>query len=231
MKQEHQIFNIIVAAGSGSRFGANIPKQFCLLNGKPVLMHAIERMRHALPKSTIIIVLSNNFIDYWEELCDNYSFKSPQIAIGGNTRWQSVKNALEQIKEDLSPDSIITIHDGARPLINKELINRVIEGSRNASGAIPATPITDSLRIINPDGTSTPIDRTAYRAVQTPQAFQAYKLVTAYSLPYQTDFTDDASVMVAAGFGDISLVDGDYRNIKITMPHDIDIASIYMTTK
>ncbi|MBQ7042049.1 MAG: 2-C-methyl-D-erythritol 4-phosphate cytidylyltransferase [Muribaculaceae bacterium] len=231
MKQEHQIFNIIVAAGSGSRFGADIPKQFCLLNGKPVLMHTIERMRQALPKSTIIIVLSNNFIDYWEELCDNYSFKSPQIAIGGDSRWQSVKNALNQIDAEITPNSIITVHDGARPIINNELINRVIDGAKNTSGAIPVTPVTDSLRILKPNGTSTPTDRSLYRAVQTPQAFQANKLIQAYSLPYQSDFTDDASVMVAAGFDDISLVDGDYRNIKITMPHDIDIASIYMNTK
>lgn len=231
MEQEHKIFNIIVAAGSGSRFGTDIPKQFCLLNDKPVLMHAVERMRQALPKSTIVVVLSNDFIDYWKELCNKYNFKSPQIAIGGDSRWQSVKNALEQIKEYITPESIITIHDGARPLINNALINRVIEGSRNASGAIPVTPVTDSLRILKPDGTSYPTDRSLYRAVQTPQAFQAYKLILAYSLPFQPDFTDDASVMVAAGFEDISLVDGDYRNIKITMPHDIDIASIYMTTK
>lgn len=231
MEQEHKIFNIIVAAGSGSRFGTDIPKQFCLLNDKPVLMHAVERMRQALPKSTIVVVLSNDFINYWKELCNKYNFKSPQIAIGGDSRWQSVKNALEQIKEYITPESIITIHDGARPLINNELINRVIEGSRNVSGAIPVTPVTDSLRILKPDGTSSPTDRSAYRAVQTPQAFQAYKLISAYSLPFQPDFTDDASVMVAAGFGDISLVEGDYRNIKITMPHDIDIASIYMNTK
>lgn len=231
MEQEHKIFNIIVAAGSGSRFGADIPKQFCLLNGKPVLMHAVERMRQALPKSTIVVVLNNDFIDYWNELCNKYNFKTPQIAIGGDTRWQSVKNALEQIKEYITPESIITIHDGARPLINNELINRVVDGSINASGAIPVTLVTDSLRILKPDGTSTPTDRSLYRAVQTPQAFQANKLIQAYSLPYQSDFTDDASVMVAAGFDDISLVDGDYRNIKITMPHDIDIASIYMNTK
>ncbi len=231
MEQKHKIFNIIVAAGSGSRFGANIPKQFCLLKEQPVLMHTIDKMREAIPFSKIIVVLSPDFIDFWKELCTKHNFNSPSIAIGGDSRWQSVKNALNQIETEITPDSIITIHDGARPIINNELINRVIDGTKKASGAIPVTPVTDSLRIINPDGTSSPTDRSVFRAVQTPQAFQADKLISAYSLPFQSDFTDDASVMVAAGYDDITLVDGDYRNIKITMPHDIDIASIYMTTK
>ncbi len=228
MEKEHNIFNIIVAAGSGSRFGADVPKQFCVLNGKPVLMHTIERMRQALPTSRIIAVLSSDFIAYWHTLCDEHNFQSPEIAIGGDSRWQSVKNALEHIKNDITPSSIITIHDGARPVINKEFIERVIKGTTSASGAIPATNVTDSLRIINPNGTSSPTDRAVFRAVQTPQAFHAEKLIKAYSLPYQPDFTDDASVMVAAGYEDISLVEGDYRNIKITMPHDIEIASIYL---
>lgn len=228
MEKEHNIFNIIVAAGSGSRFGANVPKQFCVLNGKPVLMHTIERMRQALPASRIIIVLSIDFINYWHELCDEHNFQSPEIAIGGNTRWQSVKNALVQIKKDTNTESIITIHDGARPIISDKLIDRVIKGTTSASGAIPATNVTDSLRIINPNGTSSPTDRSVFRAVQTPQAFHAEKLIKAYSLPYLPDFTDDASVMVAAGYDDIILVDGDYRNIKITMPHDIEIAAIYL---
>ncbi len=227
MKQQ-DIYNIIVAAGRGSRFGAEIPKQFCLLDNRPVLMHTIERMRNTMPDSHIIIVLSKDFVEYWLDLCKKHDFSSPEIAIGGDTRWQSVKNALEKITGKLNDNSVITVHDGARPVINGALIDRVIDGCINADGAIPAIPVTDSLRLIGENGKSAPVDRSLYRAVQTPQAFRAEKLIAAYSLPYQHDFTDDASVMAAAGYGNIILVDGDARNIKITMPDDLAIAAIYL---
>lgn len=226
--KDKNIYNIIVAAGSGRRFGSDCPKQFQPLAGRPVLMHTIDRMRHALPDSDILLVLSKEHLKLWEGLCGKYGFHSPTIIIGGSTRWQSVKNAVDTI--ELAPDEegIITVHDGARPLIDTALIKRIIDGLISASGSIPAIPVTDSLRMIEDNGASHPVDRSSIRAVQTPQAFDAHKLIKAYGLPYDSSFTDDASVMAAAGYTDIALVEGGIFNIKITMPADIDVATIYM---
>lgn len=221
-----RIYNIIVAAGSGSRFGADRPKQYCILDNRPVLMRTIDNMRQALPGSNILLVISSGHKGLWDELCDAYKFSSPITIEGGNTRWQSVKNAINTIPDNCA--DIITVHDGARPLISRELMASVIGGIGKQSGAIPAIQVTDSLRMVSADGSSIPVDRTLFRAVQTPQAFRADHLINAYSLPYQETFTDDASVMKAAGYDDINIVDGDPCNIKITLPHDIEIASIYL---
>ena len=222
MNAQH-IYNIIVAAGSGSRFGAALPKQYCLMNDRPVLMHTIENMRRALPDSQILLVLNRDFVDYWAELCEKYSFISPKVVEGGDTRWQSVKNAIDKIPTDAQ---VITVHDGARPIFDPMMVERLIGALDNAIGAIPVVSVTDSLRQINETG-SIPVDRSLYKAVQTPQAFHADKLVEAYSLPFDATFTDDASVLAALGY-DVALVEGDTYNIKITNPLDIEIAQLYL---
>ena len=222
MNTQH-IYNIIVAAGSGSRFGASLPKQYCLLNNRPVLMHTIDNMRVALPDSQIILVLNVDFVDYWAELCEKYSFESPTVVVGGNSRWQSVKNAIDTIPSDAE---IITVHDGARPIVDKKMVERLIKALDKSEGVIPVVAITDSLRQVDGSG-SIPVDRTKYCAVQTPQVFRADKLIEAYSLPFDATFTDDASVMVAKGYV-VSLVEGDTYNIKITHPLDIEIAQLYL---
>ena len=222
MKAQH-IYNIIVAAGSGSRFGAALPKQYCLMNGRPVLMHTIENMRVALPDSHIVLVLNKDFVDYWAELCEQYSFVSPRVVVGGDSRWQSVKNAVDTIPREAE---VITVHDGARPIVDRMMVERLIAALDDAPGAIPVVSVTDSLRRVNEQG-SAPVDRSQYKAVQTPQAFHADKLVAAYSLPFNPTFTDDASVMAALG-NDVALVEGDPYNIKITNPLDIEIAQLYL---
>ncbi len=222
MNAQH-IYNIIVAAGSGSRFGAALPKQYCLMNDRPVLMHTIENMRRALPQSQIVLVLNRDFVDYWTELCEKYSFISPKVVEGGDTRWQSVKNAIDEIPADTQ---VITVHDGARPIVDSMMVERLISALDDAVGAIPVVSVTDSLRQIVESG-STPVDRSLYKAVQTPQAFHADKLIEAYSLPFDATFTDDASVLAALGY-DVALVEGDTYNIKITNPLDIEIAQLYL---
>ena len=222
MKAQH-IYNIIVAAGSGSRFGAALPKQYCLMNGRPVLMYTIENMRVALPDSHIVLVLNKDFVDYWAELCEQYSFESPCVVVGGDSRWQSVKNAIDTIPDDAE---VITVHDGARPIVDRMMVERLIAALNDAPGAIPVVSVTDSLRRVNEQG-SAPVDRSQYKAVQTPQAFHADKLVAAYSLPFNPTFTDDASVMAAMGY-EVALVEGDTYNIKITNPLDIEIAQLYL---
>ena len=216
---------IIVAAGSGSRFGSEIPKQFCLLDGKPVVMHAIERLLTAVPGATPILVISPSEQSRWEKLCEDHHFTSPVVVHGGATRWESVKNGLAAIPADSRPNSIVLIHDGARPLVDTPTVKRVCAAAVNTDGAIPAIPVSDSLRQLDRDGvSSSPVDRSGFRAVQTPQGFILWRLREAYSLPYQESFTDDASVMAEAGFENIFLVEGNPDNIKITNPRDILIA-------
>lgn len=222
---------IIVAAGSGSRFGSELPKQFIPLCGKPVVFHAIETFRQTLPEARILIVLSSGMIPYWKSLCDKHCFASPEIVSGGATRWESVKSAIEAISD--APASTLTlIHDGARPLVSPEVIRHTISCSRNTDGAIPAIEVTDSLRTTDNDGIdSQPVDRSRFRAVQTPQTSALWRLREAYALPYQPDFTDDASVLAAAGFTNVVLTPGSRENIKITTPVDLLLAEAIIKSR
>ncbi len=217
-----QITIIVVAAGSGSRYGSSLPKQFCLLEGRPVLMHTLDALRSACPEARIIVVLSPSMTAYWRGLCSEYGFASPEICPGGDTRWHSVRNAVGMC----SANGIILVHDGARPLVDGLTVHRVIGCVRATGAAIPAVAVTDSLRMYDGDG-SHAVDRSRYCAVQTPQGFDAALLKDAYGRPYSSAFTDDASVVEAAGHT-ISLVDGAPSNIKITNPGDIDIAALLM---
>ena len=215
---------IIVAGGSGARFGAPLPKQFCLLSGKPVVMHAIDALRSACPAAATTLALAKSEFDRWERLCKQYNFNSPTIAPGGATRWESVKNALATVADDCR---LVLIHDGARPLPSKTMIDALLSAMKDvhAQGAVPAVAVTDSLRLMAEDGVnSEPFDRSKLRAVQTPQAFRFDLLMKAYELPYKAEFTDDASVMEAAGFKNIVITPGEPTNLKITHPLDIAIA-------
>ncbi|MCC8071186.1 MAG: 2-C-methyl-D-erythritol 4-phosphate cytidylyltransferase [Bacteroidales bacterium] len=220
------IYHIVVAAGSGSRFGANLPKQFCLLEGRPVVMHTIDRLRHYGQGGEVVLVLSAAFEEPWREMCQEHGFVSPRVVRGGSTRWESVKNAIESLPADAD---IITVHDGARPLVTEALMHNVLGAlQRGAAGAIPVVPVTDSLRRVRLDGESTAMPRSAFRSVQTPQGFQGAVLREAYKQPFAHTFTDDASVVEALGEYPLQLVDGDWRNIKITYPLDIEVAKVYL---
>lgn len=217
---------IIVAAGSGSRFGSDLPKQYCLLAGRPVLMHTIEAFRRALPEAEIILVISREMEGLWADLCREHGFESPRIVYGGATRWESVKNAVEAIAP--SDADIVMVHDGARPIVAPDMVARIMAEMERASAAIPVVPVTDSLRIVTAVG-SQAIDRAPLRAVQTPQAFRGSVIKQMYALPYTPLFTDDASVYEAAGFGSPALVPGSPSNLKITHPTDLAIASALLS--
>lgn len=211
---------IIVAGGSGKRFGSQVPKQFLPLAGLPVLMHTIQRFaRHA---STITLALPQSQIGYWHDLCGQYAFSIPvNIVAGGNSRFESVKNAIDSIH--VNDEDIIAVHDGVRPLVSDKVINAVFEKAASSGSAIPAIHVTDSIRMLNNDGFSHAVDRNKLVAVQTPQAFNAKRLKEAYDVPFSESYTDDASVYEHSG-NKIHIVDGDSRNIKITHPDDIAIA-------
>lgn len=225
---------IVVAAGSGRRFGGEVPKQFCLLGGRPVLMHTIEAFAEAVPQAQISVVLSADMVDRWREMCQKYDFKVPHSVVeGGATRWESVKHGVEAMVDE-NPGATVLIHDGARPLVDEKTIKRVIGAAVNTDGALPAVTVTDSLRRVSADGSmmgSEAVDRSDFRAVQTPQGFKLWRLREAYRQPYQKEFTDDASVMAAAGFDNIVLVEGSPRNIKITNPDDLAIAEVLLKEK
>ena len=214
---------IIVAGGSGTRFGAQLPKQFLELGGIPILMRTIEAFGENGDGSfDVIVTLPQGYMELWRQLCREYGFEVPhRVVAGGETRWHSVKNALVSIG-DISDVDVIAIHDGVRPLATPELIDRVLEAARRDGAAIPVVPLNDSVRQVV--GTSShALDRSSLRAVQTPQAFDACLLLDAYSQPYQPTYTDDASVIEQLD-RPVTLVEGDPVNLKITRPMDLALA-------
>lgn len=219
---------IIVAAGSGARFGASIPKQFCLLGGRPVLMHTIDALRAASHDARLLLVLSPLEFERWSQLCHDYGFESPQVVSGGDSRAESVKNALDCI--DAGDDDIVMVHDGARPFPTKVIVEALTSVLADADGAIPVVPVTDSLRMIDDKG-SRPADRSQYRAVQTPQAFRAALLKKAYDRNDLSAFTDDASLMESIDGCRLTLIDGNPTNIKITNPYDIAVAEAILKAR
>lgn len=220
----HNTIAIIVAAGSGSRFGADMPKQFCNLAGRPLLMTTIEAFDPVVSRNDMRLVLSQSMVDYWMDLCATNSFKSPEIIIGGATRHDSVKNAIDSLT-GYADDTVVMIHDGARPFPSTRLLQSMSTLTDDVDMAIAAVAVTDSIRQLDDaNGNSHHVDRSRLVSVQTPQSARLRDLRKAYAMPYSPIMTDDASVMEAAGMSRIAIVDGDYHNIKITNPGDLAIA-------
>ena len=217
---------IIVAGGSGTRFGAQLPKQFLELAGRPILMRTIKAFGESCETGDtsldVIVTLPADQMDLWQQLCEKYAFSLPhRVVAGGETRWHSVKNALAAVG-DITDVDVIAVHDGVRPLATAGLIGRVLDAARRDGAAIPVVPLNDSVRQVAGD-TSHALDRSSLRAVQTPQAFDARLLLDAYHQPFDPTFTDDASVVERAGHR-VTLVDGDPVNLKITRPMDLALA-------
>lgn len=210
---------VIVAGGSGTRMRSDIPKQFLLLKGKPILTHTIERFYNYCNDIQIVVVLPSSQIERWRQLCNEYNFTiSHTITQGGDTRYQSVKNGLALVADD----AIVGIHDGVRPLVSTAVIEKCYTEAVTGKAVIPAIAAVDSLRMVTENGNMA-IDRSAIRLVQTPQVFLKSMIADAYNQPYSPLFTDDASVVEACG-QPITLVDGNVENIKITNPIDLTIA-------
>ncbi len=224
MKLEKYV--VIVAGGSGTRMNSAVPKQFIELNDKPVLMHTIEKFVTALPEIHIVLVLSTTYVSQWEELCKKSNFNIPyQLADGGETRFHSVKNGLALVPEN----SIVGIHDAARPLVSIKTILSTFETAEKAGNASPAVSISESMREIN-DKSNKAVDRNNYFIIQTPQCFQSTLIKKAFLQEYRSSFTDDANVLEAMG-EKINLVEGNRENIKITTPNDLIIAEAMMQKK
>ncbi len=217
-------YAIIVAGGKGLRMGSTLPKQFLPLAGRPVLMHTLERFAQVV--DDVILVLPEDHIIYWEGLCQEYAFTLPiRLALGGETRFHSVRSALSLLPKA----GWVAVHDGVRPLVSQELIEACFVQAEAVGAALPALPMTDSLRQLDETGSSHAVERSQFVGVQTPQTFSLERLHTAYLQPYQPTFTDDASVYEASGFGAPALVPGERTNIKITTPLDLSLAELLLT--
>lgn len=217
-------YAVIVAGGKGLRMGASIPKQFLPVNGLPVLMLTIKRFREYDGSLKIILVLPKEQHEYWNELCKNYHFTDAYAVVeGGETRFHSVRNGLAAIPDDTA--GVVGIHDGVRPFPSVEVIRACYETARTAKAVIPVVPVVETVRHIVAGGKTETVDRADYRLVQTPQTFDIQLLKQAYAQPYRDCFTDDASVVESAGH-EVTLIEGNRENIKITTPFDLRIARI-----
>ena len=211
---------LIVAGGKGERMNADIPKQFLLLNGTPVLMHTLKQFSHF---EKIVLVLPPTQFEYWETLCKTHNFTQEHTLItGGETRFQSVKNGLDRIAEN----TIVAIHDGVRPLISTSLIDSLVAETGIGIGVIPIIPIKDSIRKVEGEN-SAHVDRSNLFKVQTPQCFLSADIQKAYTQDFTVTFTDDASVFEANG-GRIATLLGEEKNLKITTREDLTIANEFM---
>lgn len=213
-------YAIIVAGGSGSRMQASLPKQFLLLQGKPVLMHTLQAFYAVSAALHLIVVLPQKEFSYWKQLCREHGFPLPhQLVAGGSSRFQSVKNGLALVPEE----ALVAIHDGVRPLIEGNIIQQAYQTAAEMGSAVVSVALKDSIRQLLADGSSQSANRQDFRLVQTPQTFRASAIRTAYAREELATFTDCASVAEAAGLS-IHLVEGSYRNLKITTPEDLLLA-------
>lgn len=219
-------YAVIVAGGKGSRMQSELPKQFLLLLDLPILMHTIERFAMALDDVQIVLVLPEDQIKFWKNMCAQMDFDIEHtIVSGGETRFHSVKNGLSACGNN----GVVGIHDGVRPLISDQLIERCFAAAEEFDSALPVVPITQSLRKIDGDKNAA-MSREGVVAVQTPQCFDLALLKAAFEREYQDAFTDDATVFEFAGHS-VHLVEGEETNIKITTPADLAIAEAILLGK
>lgn len=218
---------VIVAGGAGTRLGGSLPKQFQTLNGRPLLWWSMKAFLDEDAHTKITLVLNPDFIPVWKDIYMSLPTGEQlphEVAQGGETRTESVKNGIMSLPA--SDDVLVAVHDAARPLVTPGIIREGWEMARKHGAAIPAVPVTDSLRKIDFSG-STAVDRKDYVAVQTPQVFKASVLIMAYSSNGSATFTDDASAVEAAGVKPV-IFSGSPHNMKVTNPGDIEIASLFM---
>jgi len=214
-----ELYAVIVAGGSGKRMGADVPKQFLELAGRPVLMHTIERFKSFNHSIEIITVLPENQLRFWIDLQKKHSFTVQHTLVkGGSNRFYSVRNGLKFV----NIPGLVAIHDGVRPFVSIDTIKRCFDTAEKLGNAIPAISPIESLRILNEQG-SLPVNRLYVKQIQTPQVFNAALIKKAYLQEYSPEFSDDATVLEKTG-EKINLIEGNRENIKITNPEDLVIS-------
>ncbi|MDH5367655.1 MAG: 2-C-methyl-D-erythritol 4-phosphate cytidylyltransferase [Cyclobacteriaceae bacterium] len=216
-------YAVIVAGGKGTRMGSDTPKQYLLLNGLPILMHTLKRFKTFDSSIELILVIPEDDHNLWKTLCEKYNFTiEHQIVSGGSSRFQSVKNGLSNINHD----GYVAIHDGVRPLVDNSIISQSFEIAQQFNTAITAISLKDSIREID-KGKNIARDRSNFKSIQTPQTFQVDLIKKAYETEELPHFTDDASVAEHDG-NKIHLIQGSYKNIKITTSEDLKIAEVLL---
>jgi 2-C-methyl-D-erythritol 4-phosphate cytidylyltransferase len=209
---------VIVAGGSGIRMGTDVPKQFLHLKGKPIIWHTVQQFIYAYYDIQIVLVLPASYLQEAATYFDAAQLAHIQFVEGGATRFESVKNGLQAVKEP----GVIFVHDGVRCLVSSELIRKCYEEALIHGSAIPAVTATDSIRLISGESHHV-VDRNLVKIIQTPQTFLSSVLLPAFEQPYQPSFTDEATVVEAAGHS-VRLIEGEYSNLKITRPQDLIVA-------
>lgn len=217
-------YAIIVGGGSGVRMGAELPKQFLEICGKPIILHTIEKFLQYNKEIHLKIVIPKDYFELLSQSLKRHKINcAMEIVEGGNTRFDSVKNGLKAINEDC----LVAIHDAVRPLVSTETIRKCFENAEIKGSSVPVYPINESIRLKTQDGTKS-VDRSQYLSVQTPQVFDYRKISKAYEQEYDETLTDDASVYEKAG-QNIFTTEGNTENIKITRKIDLIIAESILT--
>jgi 2-C-methyl-D-erythritol 4-phosphate cytidylyltransferase len=218
-------YALIVAGGSGTRMKTSELKQFMPVAAKPILMYTIECFFHYDPSMPIILVLPEDQQDVWHKLCNTSGFAIPHVPVtGGRTRFHSVQKGLFQLHEE----GIVFIHDGVRPFVTTDTLQRCYEAAMKFGNAIPVIPVSESIRQVDKNR-NFPVNRDHYVLIQTPQTFRISLIQSAYRQEYLPEFTDDASVLEKTG-ETIHLVEGNRENIKITWPEDLLLAEAFFRT-
>jgi len=219
-------YAVIVAGGKGQRMGNAIPKQFLPLAGKPVLYHTIKAFKDAFEDIKLVLVLPQDQLSYAQMVLQAFPERIDiAIVTGGETRFHSVQNGLKAV----SGNSVIFVHDGVRPLVTADLVQRCFVQAVEKGSAIPAIAVVDSMRIIEGENSS-PVDRQNIRSIQTPQTFRSDILLPAFLQGYREQFTDEATVVEAYG-EEVCLIEGERGNIKITTPEDMLIAETILNSR
>ena len=227
-----------MAAGSGTRMGAKMPKQFLELDGKAILRKTMEVFLEACPDISVVTVLPGQYMDYWRDYCYRNNFICPQILVkGGITRFHSVRNALDKVPEG----AVVAVHDGVRPLVTVEMVRDMFDKAESTPALIPVIPCVDTMKVLQKkvwdDGSETlaavvgqSVDRSVLYGAQTPQIFHSELLKAAYGQAYDTAFTDDASVVERYGKS-LSYIMGERLNIKITTGEDLVLAEAVLKVR
>ena len=216
---------IIVAGGKGLRMGTSVPKQFLPLSGVPVLCRTVQKFLEYDPEIAVYLALPENHFEIWKRISAPYFPEDRcNIVAGGSERFFSVKNALDQVPEDID---LTAVHDGVRPLVTVKLLARAYAEAALNGNAVPCINPPESIRIETPNGSNHPLDRNLIKLIQTPQVFSTKTLKKAYEVTYTKEFTDDASVIEKYG-EKISLIEGEKQNIKITTLEDLNYAEFLL---
>ncbi len=215
---------IVPAGGVGSRMGANRPKQYLEINGKPLLIYTLRTLDQHFEQPEIILAMASEWVEYMQPFLKEAGLMERcTIVSGGKERYDSVKNALQKVNTPW-----VGVHDAVRPFVSKDTIERLNEGIKHHAAVIPVVELKESLRKKTTIGTEA-VNRSHFMSVQTPQCFHLEHLQQAYEIPFDQTVTDDASLVERTGVT-IHTVLGNDENIKITTPIDLMLAKHLVPT-